>query len=189
MFTSYVSQQCYALPHGENRRTLYWGLSTDINKENSREKRKWMYVSPLYPISAKGRGRCVEILFQKQGPQFSDKIFYWGLKNACPFFQARWNSVSYFSRMMVLFSFSANSLKNQLGTAFNSLIISGQLSDPDNQTKTTYCAVLASQRGFSFLFGSPQHQKQTTGSLCFVLVHRNMQMPLLDGRAHMYSPH
>lgn len=79
MFTSYVSQQCYALPHGENRRTLYWGLSTDINKENSREKGKWMYVSPLYPISAKGRGRCVEILFQKQRPQISDKIFNWGL--------------------------------------------------------------------------------------------------------------
>ena len=38
---------------------------------------------------------------------------------------------------MVLFSFSVNSLKNLLGTAFNSLIISGQLSDPDNQTKTT----------------------------------------------------
>ena len=38
------------------------------------------------PISVKGRGRCVEILFQKQRPQFSDKIFYWGFKNAFPFF-------------------------------------------------------------------------------------------------------
>lgn len=86
MFTSYVSQQCYALPHGENRRTLYWRLLTDINKKNSREKRKWMYVSPLYPISAKGRGRCVEILFQKQRPQISDKIFYWGLQKCFSFF-------------------------------------------------------------------------------------------------------
>lgn len=141
-------------------------------------------MSPL-----QGRGRCVEILFQKQRPQFSDKIFYWGFKNAFPFFKARWNSVSYFSRMMVLFSFSANSLKNQLGTAFTSLIISGQLLDPDNQTKTTIVLFQLPKEGFHFFFGSPQHQKQTTSSLSFVLVHRDMQMPLLGGRARMYSPH
>lgn len=66
------------------------------------------------------------------------------------FFQARWNSVSYFFRMMVLFSFSANSLKNQLGTAFNSLIISGQLSDPDNQTETTIVLFQLPKEGFHF---------------------------------------
>ena len=88
--------------------------------------------------------------FRNKDHRFLTKFFTGGFKNAFPFFQARWNSVSYFSRMMVLFSFSANSLKNQLGTAFNSLIISGLLSDPDNQTKTTIVLFQLPEEGFHF---------------------------------------
>ena len=103
--------------------------------------------------------------FRNRDHSFLTKFFTGRFKNAFPFFQARRNSVSYFSRMMVLFSFSANSLKNQLGTAFNSLIILGNYRILIIKQKQLLCCSSFPKRVFIFVWKSSTSEVDQQQSL------------------------
>jgi len=80
------------------------------------EKRKMAVHVALYLCLQKEEMHMwrfqLRFCFKNRDHSFFRQIFFTGgFKNAFPFFKAGWNSVRYFSRMMVLFSFSANSLK------------------------------------------------------------------------------
>ena len=89
MFTSYVSQQCYALPHGENRRTLYWRLSTDISLKKKRtEKKENGCTCHLYtPSLQKEEVDVWRFCFRNRDHSFLTKFFTGGLKMLVLFFR------------------------------------------------------------------------------------------------------